>query len=113
LSAWDCAVRVHSPNGSPLIATTLSDSTMPQEVLPSTENLSQRIDRPLFRCDPRPDFPGAGGGAGQAEIFAQGLAGIVLLEQTAPLQFRNHVADEIGVGAGHMGGRDHEAVAAP
>src|ERR1700730_1841030 len=41
-------------------------------------------------------FPCAGGGAPQAEIFAQGLAGVVLLKQDAPLQFRHDVADEIG-----------------
>ena len=34
------------------------------------------------------------------------------MKQAAPLQFRHHVFDEIGIGAGHVGCRDDKAVAA-
>ena len=40
---------------------------------------------------------------GQPQIFAQGRAGKILTEQAAALQLRHHEADEILVGAGHVG----------
>src|SRR5215469_2365927 len=47
----------------------------------------------------------------EPEVFAQRLAGIVLVEEPAPLQLRHHMLDEVGVGARHMGRGDDETVA--
>ena len=57
-------------------------------------------------------FQAPAAGRFEPEILAQRLAGIVLVEQAAALQFRHDVLDEIGIGAGHDGGRDDKAVAA-
>src|ERR1700733_3072511 len=66
----------------------------------------------LFCRLARLEFPGTSGGTLQAEIFAQGLAGVILVEQAAALQFRHDVIDEVGVSARHIGCRDDKAVAA-
>src|SRR5262249_16350736 len=60
----------------------------------------------------RSGLPGTGRRALESEVFAQRLAGIVLVEQSAALQFRHDVLDEIGVGAGHIARGDDKAVAA-
>src|ERR1700712_3522636 len=112
-SACERGVRCHSPNGLPLTAMTRSPSTMPQDVFPEAVNWSQRmLDSLLFGRDLRLSFPAACGRARQSEIFAQGFAGIIVVKQAAPLQFRDHVTDEIGVRAGHVSSRNDKAVAA-
>src|ERR1700759_1131296 len=111
-NAWVCEVRLCSPKGSPATVTTLSPSTMPQEVLPPAVNLSQRMIVSLFCRGARLGFPGAENRQLETEIFAQGLAGIVLVVEPAALQFRHDMLDEIGIGTGHDGGRDDKAVAA-
>src|SRR5437763_1273211 len=55
--------------------------------------------------------PCAEAGHRYAEVLPQGRAGIILAVQTAALQLRHDEADEILVSAGHMGCRQHEAVA--
>src|SRR4051794_35416932 len=66
-----------------------------------------------FGRDARLCFPGADRWALQPEIFAQRLSGIIPVKQSAPLQFRHHVLDEISIRAGHIICGDHEAIAAP
>src|SRR5712671_5219611 len=48
---------------------------------------------------------------GHAEILAQSLAGILLAEQAAPLQFRHDEANEVFISARDMCGGNHKAVA--
>ena len=57
-------------------------------------------------------FQAPAAGRGKPEIFAQGLAGVILVKQPAALQFRHDVADEIRIRAWHIGRRDDKAVAA-
>jgi hypothetical protein len=66
----------------------------------------------LIRRRLRTGFPCAGRRPPQAEIFPQRLAGIILVEQPAALQFRHHMRDEIGIRARHVGRRDDKTVAA-
>src|ERR1700716_517817 len=66
----------------------------------------------LFGRGPRLTFPRARRRARQAKIFAQGLAGVVFMEQAAALQLWNDVVDEIRVGSWHIGCRNDKAVAA-
>src|SRR4051794_16843616 len=91
---------------------TLLPSTMPHEVCPAVVNLSQRISISSFGRGLRLGFPCARCGTLEAEIFAQGLAGVILVEQPAALQFRHDVFDEVGIGARYIGGGDDKAVAA-
>src|SRR5258707_10702925 len=119
LSACDCVPRCHSPKGSPLTVVTRSPSTRPQEacsvVCPAAVNFSQRMSVPfrsLFGRGARLCLPGASDRAMETEVFTQRLAGVILVIEPAALQFRNHMVDEIGVGARHIGRGDDEAVAA-
>src|SRR5262249_49455445 len=48
-----------------------------------------------LRGSARLALPGTGSGSRQSEIFPQGLAGIILLKETAALQFGHDVADEV------------------
>ncbi len=64
----------------------------------------------LFGRDPRRGFPGAGGRPRQAEILAQRLAGIILVEQAAALQFGNDEIDEIFESTGEIRRKDVESV---
>src|SRR6185369_17467355 len=47
----------------------------------------------------------------QTEVLPQRHPRIVPLIETPPLQLRDHVGDEIRIGAGHMGRSHNEAVA--
>src|SRR5258708_20059054 len=51
----------------------------------------------LFGRNSRLIFPCAGGRARQAEIFAQGLAGVVPWKQTAALPFRHYVPTQLPI----------------
>src|SRR5690348_6141314 len=46
----------------------------------------------------------------KTQVLAQGRAGIILVIEPAPLQFRHDVFDEVHVGAGDMRCRKHEAI---
>src|SRR5437870_5791662 len=46
---------------------------------------------------------------GQAEVFAQGGAGVVVVEKRAALEFRHNETNEVFVGAGQVRGGEHEA----
>src|SRR5947209_8577426 len=56
-------------------------------------------------------FPVACRGARQPQVLAQRGANEVITKQPSALQLRNHEGDEILVGTGNVGCRDHEPVA--
>src|SRR5262245_27542042 len=58
-----------------------------------------------------PSATGAPGRAGDAEVIPKGRARVPVAEQAPALELGDHEADDVLVGAGHVGGGDHEAVA--
>src|SRR5215471_242391 len=98
-----------APGGSTLITSAPNSPSAVPTIGPAASVAASMTRSPSSGRGP--SAMGGDRGAGQAEVVAQGRARVCGAEQAPALELGHHHADDVLVGAGHVGGGDDEAVA--